>query len=478
MLEAGAQRGSQWLNGNGPARVERVLVGGGLAATLAWATRPPTEGTCVVLARGEEPWWSRREHRIGQPARELVSEGFVLQPHEFADDIDGFAPASALADAIAITAHAHGMPLLLGCGVDRPIERTEDGRFVVHAGGRRIEAEHVDVAVGPGPARRLRSRDAHETIVREEDERELLADGRMVFGQDQWQQPVRLPRVLVLGGGPTAAWNVEMALRHGATVTWVAAASESKLDDELREKAEEIKEHLETHPGIDVDRRRWLERAWARIVALRLADLPRNRRVFRATGVEWRVGSVKELRPRSNGVAAMIHDELRNETCELHFEQVVVAFGQDDRAPEASASLVRAIQMTWIERDHVGPKPADPRSRPSGRVVGACAQEQSPRLRCLGVQLRGDAWRDRLWRGRRSNARVAFESRLARQIDAAPQHSKGIDGAVFQVSADVILANGRTLDAALGHERYELLGSTLGVRARQPEAATSSGEGG
>jgi hypothetical protein len=256
-------------------------------------------------------------------------------------------------------------------------------------------------------------------------------------------------------------------------------ASEPKLDDELRKKAERIEEHLETHPGIDAERRRWLERTWARIVGLRAADLPRNREVFRAKSVEWRVGSVKELRPLSDGVVAMVHDELQDELHELRFEQVIVAFGQDDRAPEASASLVRTMQkMTWIEHDRIGPKPADPRSRPSGRIVGACEHEQSPRLRCLGVQLRGEAWRDRLWRGRRSNARVAFESRLAQQVEAAPQHSRGIAGAVFQVSADVVLANGQALDVALGHERYGLLESTLGVRVRQPEAATSSGEGG
>ena len=119
---------------------------------------------------------------MGQPASELVSEGFVLQPHDFAEDVDGFAPASALADAIAVTAHQHGMPLVLGCSVERPIERTEDGRFVVWVDEWRIEAEHVDVAVGLGPARRLRDRDGNATILSQEAEQLLLLGRQHVPG--------------------------------------------------------------------------------------------------------------------------------------------------------------------------------------------------------------------------------------------------------------------------------------------------------
>jgi hypothetical protein len=481
LLEAATERGSRWQAEEVPTRVDRVIVGGGLAATLDWATRSRAEGTCVVLAQAEEPWWSRRKHRLGQPVSELVSEGFVLQPHDFAEDIDGFAPASAVADAIAVTAHDHGMPLVLGCCVDRPIERTEDGRFVVHAGGRRIEAEHVDIAVGPGPARRLRDDDGRATIVSEEDERELLADGRMVFGQDQWETPVRAGPVLVIGGGATAAWNVELALRHGAQVTWVAPPSESKRLGPLRLKVQEIAKHLEDHPDLDAERRLWLERARARIVAFRGADLPRNRGVFRASGVDWSMGTVERLQPKSNGVEATIRREGRDELREQRFEQVVVAIGQDGYAPEASASIARRLPMTWLEHDHNGPRPADPRSKPVGRIVGACEVDASPRLRCLGVLLRSAAWRKKLWRQskrRRSNAVTALELRLDQQANAAPRHSKGIDGTIFQVSADVVMANGRPIDPALGQERYELLSSTLGARTPQSEVATSSGEGG
>jgi Putative NAD(P)-binding len=476
LLEHAAERGSKWQAEGAPLRVERVIVGGGLAATLDWATQTRTDGSCVVLARAEEPWWSRREHRLGQPASELVSEGFVIQPHELAKDVDGFAPASALADAIALTAHEHGMPLVLGCRVDRPIERTEDGRFVLYAGGRTIEAEQVDVAVGPGPAMRLGT-----AIVTQEDERELLADGRMVFGQDQWQQPVRSGRVLVIGGGATSAWNVELALRHGAEVTWVAPASESKHLGRLRLKAQELAKHLEDRPELDAERRRWLERTRARIIAFGGADLPRNREVFRASEVEWWVGTVARLRPAINGVEALIRRDGRDELAALRFEQVVVAIGQDSYAPEASASLVLRLSMTWLERDHGGPRPADPGSRPVGRIVGACEVGPSPRLRCLGVLLRSSAWRNKLWRQprrRRSNAAPALELRLDQQVNAAPRHSRGIDGTVFQVSADVVLANERPLDPSLGHERHELLTATLGTRAPQPAVATSSGEGG
>lgn len=482
LLEEAAQRSARWHNGEVPTRVERVIVGGGLAATLAWATRANTEGTCVVLARAEEPWWSRREHRLGQPASELVSEGFVLQPHEFADDIDGFAPASALADAIAVTAHAHGMPLVLGCCVDQPIERTEDGRFVVHAGGRRIEAEHVDVAVGLGPARRLRDRHGNATIVTEEDERLLLADGRLVFGQDQWLQPVRRHRVLVIGGGATAAWNVELALRHGAKVTWLAPERVPILeaDERLYRKARDLEIHLERRQDLPPERRRWLERARTRIVAFRRADLPRNRGVFRAMGVDWRVGYVERLYPRDDGVEAILRIGSDVEPLTQRFEQVVIAIGQNDYAAEASTQLVRRLPMTWLEQDGHDARPGGPGMDPSGRVVGACVMGETPRLRCLGVLLRSRAWKERLQETRLpvSFGDDALETRLMLQARAAPKHSRGIDGAIFQVIANVILANGVPLDPGLGRERYEWLAATLRPSAPQMDTATSIGVGG
>jgi Putative NAD(P)-binding len=356
------------------------------------------------------------------------------------------------------------MPLVLGCCVDRPIERTEDGRFVVHAGGRRIEAEHVDVAVGPGPAKRLRDAYGRATVVSEEDERTLLADGRMVFGQDHWQQPARSGRVLVIGGGATAAWNVERALRHGAVVTWVAPATPWKRSGPKELKAEQIARHLDDHPDLHPERRRWLERVQARLVAFRGADLPRNRAVFRESGVEWWWGTVKHLRPCHDRVAAICWTKGRDDPQELEFDQVIVSIGQDGDAPEASAQLVGRLPMTWLEHDHEGTRPANPGSRPTGRIVGACEVGVPSRLRCLGVLLRQPAWTAKLGglsKRRRSNAIPGLlETRLEKQANAAPRYSMGIDGAVFHVSANVVLANGLALDPSLGHERHELVTST------------------
>ena len=479
-FEAAAQLGARWQSDEGTTRVERVIIGGGLAATLTWATQAPTKGTCLVLARAEEPWWSRSMHRLGQPASELVSEGFVLQPHDFADDVDGFAPASALADAIAVTAYQHGMPLVLGCCVDRPIEPTGDGRFAVQVGDHRIEAERVDVAVGPGPARRLRDAEERATIVSEEHEHLLLSDGRMVFGQDQWLWPVRLPRVLVLGGGATAAWNVELARQKGAEVTWVAEVGRAKHLDRLRHKAEAIEAYIEGHPNLEAERLRWLEQTWARIAAFRTADLPRNREIFRMRGVEWWAGSVERLWPHENGIAVAMRRAGHDGREELLFDQVVVSIGQHDRATEASAALVARMRMTWMESDRNESRAASLDDRPAGRIVGACEVGKSPRLRCMGVLLRSPSWRDKLRRSglRRSNAIVALEMRLQRQADSAPRHSQGIDGAVFQIGANVVLANDGSLDPSLGKERYELLTSTFGAGVAQTDVATSSGEGG
>lgn len=482
LLEEAAQRGARWQSDDVPTRVERVIIGGGLAATLAWATRSRAEGACVVLAGAEEPWWSRREHRLGQPASELVSEGFVLQPHDFVDDIDGFAPASALADAIAVTAHAHGLPLVLGCSVDRPIERTPDGHFAVHVGERRIEAEHVDVAVGLGPPRRLRDADGHATIVTEDEERELLNDGRMIFGQDQWRQPARSGKVLVIGGGATAAWNVELALRAGADVKWLAAESASE-DRDQRLKIRAIDEHLATNADLGETERRSLVDQRARLAAFHKADLPRNRAVFESPGVELWVGSAQRLSPLPEAVEAKLlqGSELRTHT----FDQVIVSIGQDDRASEASASLVGGLPMTWLENDGQVSRPGGPSRKPSGRIVGACMASDPARLRCLGAPLlTSRAWQQQLDKSRpqKSLGGDPLRARLEKQAAAAPTHSKGIEGAVFHVGANVVLANGVALEPGLGAERYALLASTFQASQisglRQDILATSSGVGG
>ncbi|MCX4247251.1 NAD(P)-dependent oxidoreductase [Paraliomyxa miuraensis] len=457
----------------GTTRVERVIIGGGLAATLCWATGARCEG--LVVARAEEPWWSRGRWRLGQPSSELVSEGFVLQPHEFAEDVDGFAPASALANAIAVTAHEHGMPLVLGCCVERPIERIEDGRFVVWVGERRIEAERVDVAVGLGPPRRLRDRDGNATIVTEEDERELLADGRMVFGQDQWRHEVRGPRVLVFGGGATAAWNVERALSEGAKVTWVAPLSRSDARDHAQ-KVRAIEEELTSVDPTDRARLRQLERERARIVAFHRADLPRTQAVFEAEGVDLWVGSLERLVLAADGVEAELLREDHRER--QRFDQVVVSIGQDDRAPEASSSLVAKLRMTWIEYDGDGTRAGSPARRPVGRIVGACATDGPTRLRCFGAPLLNNVWQKQLEREqpRKSRGFNPLRARLEQQVGAAPTCSRGIEGAAFHIGANVVLANETPLDPGLGEERYELLLSTF--RQHQGDLATSRGDGG
>lgn len=155
-------------------------------------------------------------------------------------------------------------------------------------------------------------------------------------------------------------------MQRGAEVTWLAPARipRGPIDDDkarrLYEKAREVALHLERRADIPRERRRWLERTRARIIAFRKADLPRNRSVFRATDVDWRVGLVERLRPRDDGIEAMIRIAGQVELQTQRFEQVVVAIGQDDRAAAASTALVERVPMTWLQHDGRDARPGAP----------------------------------------------------------------------------------------------------------------------
>jgi len=393
---------------------------------------------------------------MGQPGIELKSEGFTRQPHEFVDDIDGFAPASGISHAIALTAYVHDLPVVFEQSVEQPLEVSDRG-ISVHTSTHQLTADTVDVAVGPGPARRLRRKDG-TMLLTEDEERTLLDDHRMVFGQDQWKHRVRGPRVLVYGGGATAAWNVAYARKAGAEVTWVARVPEGRATAREQRKIEDIQRYLDQHGAAlatsNPARKRWLERTLVRLLAFRGADLPRNRDVFGDDGVTWMQGEVQQLRPQGEGVEVEL---ARGASPEVHvFDQVVISIGQDPTAPGACAALVKRLSMTWLEHDGTRSRPGDRGDVPRGRVVGACEVGDPPRVRCLGVLLAGGGWRYMLTRGRVGGRSHDLEAQLADQLEAAPTHSRGIEGAVFQIGVNVVLANGGTLDA----ERRELIASS------------------
>lgn len=447
--------------------MERLTIGAGFAATVAHATAASDEiGSTLALSQDTDPWRTRGEWRLGQPASELVSEGLAIQPEQCEPDPGRFASAAALADAIAITAERSRFAVLLDTDVAEPLQVSPSGVDVRSSRGT-IHAQWVDVAVGLGPPRCL----PRQVL---DPDQPIPADV-VVYGQDQLDHPTLGPVVVVVGGGATAAWNARTAAQRlqqttdaaHAVVLWIG--TDPARDDRRRAKPQQRR--LDTVERKINNASAARKHSWlllrAKLQGFFGARQRRNRDTFRWRRSESRVpicwSEGKLVRARYNESREQLHLQFElglpsgTATYELWCDQLVVSIGQsrDPRHPGTAAALVRRLPLTWLQHDGNEPSPFKGVVAP-GRAV-ALQDARQGTVRVLGAAA-WIAYTSNLEGG--SSARETLRQKLEHQASLAPPYSREIPGALFQSGADIPLANGRDIDRALGKQRADWIRET------------------
>lgn len=199
-----------------PALDYYVILGAGFAAVLNHTLLrrqpgPGRIGELPVLHIGEsDPWSLYDPAPMGQWPNALTLPGI-----EF--DAESAKPYDFLESAVFAAASAR-QRATLGCAVlngrVRTMERVGERYLLQLDSGETVHAAKVDVCTGPGPARRLAPSPGPPHVLTGEE-----------FLQGDALLPAPRSPVAVIGGGPTGAWCVERAQKHGLTVLWVSQES-------------------------------------------------------------------------------------------------------------------------------------------------------------------------------------------------------------------------------------------------------------
>lgn len=214
------------LAGGSPILARNVVVGGGLAAgrILAGLSRSPDSGKVLVIAK-DLPWMAKfpRHFEMGQSRKDLQltpfqGDPYYLKQKMLAGDfmrqlvdlqtkaVENLSAESDALETDLLRVSRHGRQLLLHC---------EDGNQVL--------ADRVFIATGVGPERSLQ--DSGVVFLN------AIPDKRRVFGEvntairsmEREAEYWRGKSVAVYGGGPTAAWVVEMAMAHALhDLQWIS----------------------------------------------------------------------------------------------------------------------------------------------------------------------------------------------------------------------------------------------------------------
>ncbi|MDB5320702.1 MAG: hypothetical protein JWN40_2333, partial [Phycisphaerales bacterium] len=193
-----------------PASIGRIIVGAGFAAVATYVTLPEAERANTIGVGFGDPWAARGENLMGQTSDYLRIPG-LPDPELFnIANAGGYIPSQAFADSTAMARAMAGMAVFPGWA--GPLEKKED-YDVETAPVTPINAAPTG-AVQPG------SPEASPDAAAAEDKRIkpiANADEQMA------QKGKATGPVLVVGGGASAAWNVEKAKNDGASkVDWLA----------------------------------------------------------------------------------------------------------------------------------------------------------------------------------------------------------------------------------------------------------------
>jgi hypothetical protein len=401
-----------------------------------------------------------RDYPLGQNASEWSSDGFFLQPIAFTDDAMSRTAASVLVNAVSVTALTADMRVISD-SIDQAIEPL-DNSYRIRGSRFEYHASHVDIATGLRARRLFDSEPALAEI-----ESMLRAEHRVVDGADYLGQPPSSDaNVLVLGGGPTAAWCALEAIKSGAShVDWVAIRKDPKKERGgegsheagCEEKFERVKGILQKMADLrakaPLPRGRRIGSPFAkrrdRLVALArdlscfwqalIVDKEKNE-----CGSAFSLPNIHRLEGRATRVEAAEGGGVRvflahrggengatvSSRC---YDRVVVCIGHTIRARGGAAALCGRIplQPSYVD---------DKNGRDGQRLValeGAGAHRG--RLRILGAAVYQTEYSDQMSRGEllRYSAHVADQSREPQ----TPAASAGVAGSIYQAARDIPLAN-------------------------------------
>lgn len=439
-------------------KTQHLIIGAGLCGTMTYHTLPFSRGYGVApgvdpqeipavmnISASPDPWRSRAiASPIGQPVTEWQSPGLTRQAGEFTTDHTGFGYARDIAYAIALTAFESGMMTYYGrvtaldVAPDQSWPRDVQCRIRVvndaNFDGKYIYTDRCDLAVGLGPARRLTAEQLSHT-----DEALLRAAGALLYGQEHLEgaQPLRSRqvsgdsqagapyRVLIIGGGATAAWNAERVVQdENVRVVWLGRPT--KLDEYRGAESKAI-EALRGRMGLSTGEQARLRDLWA----FRDARNTRNESIFQEPRIERRMGEVGQILHVGGGAQVKVKGQAPDDDFEETFDQVIVSIGQDmgrvdDHGP---ASAWRLVKDAKLELQMILDK---------GRLVGLESVEPQGMLRVLGAAMHAGLLRLLNPKDHNKYRQLLFEQANDASV---PQHSQGVPGSIYQIGQDVPRAN-------------------------------------
>ncbi|MCC6999304.1 MAG: hypothetical protein IT370_32125, partial [Deltaproteobacteria bacterium] len=354
--------------------VDKVILGAGGGAVQDYNTHTAEQGgkgaadqngvpKILSLAAGADPWQGRHE-LMGQTPNQLSNpdNGLTAQPKDFSHTPNEFARSDDYATAVAHTRAESGMAVLESkitnvvkdnsnppakYRVDIEVtKKGPDGKPVMGPDGqpvrekRAVYCKDVDVAMGPGPDRTL----AKDGVMHADEEKKLRAAGKLAYGDEAVGATFNPgEKVLVSGGGASAAWGAHRANDSDASVDWVGRphAEVEKVLRPMESRLKDIDAQLKTLPKDSAERLK-LEQEHGQLTAKRqellLADafkganLPRNQDIVHNKEIQKEAKSIKKVDGPLPATDAKNPGKLMvtfSDGSVGYYDRIVVSHGQD-----------------------------------------------------------------------------------------------------------------------------------------------------
>lgn len=233
-----------------PITYDRIVIGAGAAGTMLYNELPielrqkkNKNGTpAVIVLNDPMSWdqWRKDGHTLmGQPAKVQTPQIYNSRSEDFArDEITKRNPYQyTMADdfyhATVCTQHDFNMTILNATAIAIETKATYSGDIVWEEAGfpHRIAVQildiqfylytaHIDLCTGPGPTRKLTTTQIDSAL-----SKQLLSSGKMVYGQDRGDTPLKGNVVFYGGGARNAAMVLDILNGYQPAVTsfvWVA----------------------------------------------------------------------------------------------------------------------------------------------------------------------------------------------------------------------------------------------------------------